>query len=254
MKLPLRFSLLIILLFCLGILSSATAQERKIISLDEHFTPLEDGGGKHLYNSVTSFGIEKELNEKIYTLDNQLVKSIKSTFVDEEREILLWKQEQRLDSNGKLEFTKLSFTNADTAFTKILVDENLILDLACLYNNCHGIFSKSNGDQEIVDRNIFEPSFKSRRIWQEFLNSNLTYPLGARRVGAQGDVWVGMKISETGEVIESIILNPKIINPILIKEVERIIKKYDKGIVQARDFNGENITAWMYFPVKFVLN
>ncbi|WP_041779221.1 hypothetical protein [Belliella baltica] len=73
-------------------------------------------------------------------MDNQLVKAIKSTFEDEAREILLWKQEQKLNSNGELEFTKLSFTNADTAFTKILVDDNLILNLACLYNNCHGIF------------------------------------------------------------------------------------------------------------------
>lgn len=203
---------------------------------------------------MTSFGIDKELNEKIYTLDNQLVKAIKSTFKDEAREVLLWRQEQKLDTNGKIQFTKLNFSNADTSFTQIIIDNRLILDLACLYNNCNGVFLKSDGDEEIIDRDIFEPSFKCKMIWQEFLNSNLTYPLGARRIGAQGDVWVGMQISDSGEVIESTILNSKIINPILVKEVERVINKYDKGLVPARDLNGKNITAWMYFPVKFVLN
>jgi len=244
--------LLFILVF--GLHYTSHAQERKIVPLNEHFFAIEDGGGEHVFNNVVSSAIEKELNEKIYTLDNRLVKALKYTFEDVGREILLWTQEQKLDPNGKLQFTKLSFTNADTTFTQIIIDNKLILDLACLYKNCNGVFLKSDGDEEIIDRDIFEPSFKSKMIWQEFLNSNLTYPLGARRVGAQGDVWVGMQISDAGEVIESTILNSKIINPILVKEVERVIKKYDGGFIPARDLNGENITAWMYFPVKFVLN
>lgn len=43
-------------------------------------------------------------------------------------------------------------------------------------------------------------------------------------------------------------------NPIIVKEVKNPIEKYDTGFVLARDLNGENITAWMYFLVKFVLN
>lgn len=238
----------------LGLHFTSYAQERRIIPLNEHFFAIEVGGGEHVFNNLLSATIEKELNEKIYTLDNRLVKVIKHVFEDKERQFLLWTQEQKLDTSGKLQFTKLSFTNADTAFTKILVDDNLILDLACLYNNCNGFFLNPDGNEERIDRNIFEPSFKSKVIWQEFFNSNLTYPLAARRVGAQGEVMVGIRINDSGEVIESIILNTKIINPILVKEVERIINKYDKGFVPARDLNGENITAWMYFPIKFVLN
>ncbi|MCH7397999.1 energy transducer TonB [Belliella sp. DSM 107340] len=245
---------LILFILILGLRFASYGQERKIIPLNEHFFAIETGGGEHVFNNVISSAIEKELNEKIFTLDNRLVKVIKHTFGGEEKEVLLWTQEQILDANGKLQFTKLSFTNADTAVTKIIVDDNLILDLACLYNNCSGLFLNSDGDEEIIDRNIFEPSFKSKMIWQEFLNSNLTYPLAARRVGAQGEVMVGMQISDSGEVIESKILNSKIISPVLVKEVERIIKKYDKGFVPARDLNGKNMTAWMYFPVKFVLN
>ena len=78
--------------------------------------------------------------------------------------------------------------------------------------------------------------------------------MAARRVGAQGDFLVGIKISESDEMIAYTILNSKIMNPIIVKEVKNPIEKYDTGFVLARDLNGENITAWMYFLVKFVLN
>lgn len=243
----------IALLYC-GVLFNCYAQERRITPLDEHFFPLEVGKGLHKYNSVISYAIEKELIEKIYTLDNQLVKSIKSTFDDEDREFLLWKSEQKFDLKGQTIYSKLYYSNSDTVFTKMIVEDKIILDLACINENCKGSYFKPDGNEETVDRNIFEPYFKSFEIWQKFLNSNLTYPLAARRIGAQGNVWVGMKISDSGEVLESAILNSEVMHPALIKEVNRILKEYDEGFVPAKDFYGNYITKWMYFPVRFVIS
>ncbi|SMD42214.1 TonB protein C-terminal [Aquiflexum balticum DSM 16537] len=246
--------ILLITILDWGVHLNCCAQERRIIPLNEHFFPLEVGRGLHKYNNVISYAIEKELNEKIYTLDNQLIRTIKSTFDDEARELLLWKSEQKFDLKGQSLYSKLYYSNSDTVFTKIIFEENLILDLVCIYANCNGSYFKSDGNVEVVDRNIFEPSFKSLNIWQEFLNRNLTYPLGARRIGAQGNVWVGMKISDSGELLEYAILNSEVIHPVLIGEVNRILKIYNEGFVPAKDFDGNYITEWMYFPVRFVLN
>jgi hypothetical protein len=68
------------------------------------------------------------------------LKVIKYVFEDKEREFLPWTQKQKLDTTRKLQFTKLSFINADTAFTQIIVDLKLILNLACFDNNCNGEF------------------------------------------------------------------------------------------------------------------
>jgi hypothetical protein len=68
------------------------------------------------------------------------LKVIKYVFEDKEREFLPWTKKQKLDTTGKLQFTKLSFINADTAFTQIIVDLKLILNLACFDNNCNGEF------------------------------------------------------------------------------------------------------------------
>lgn len=253
MKATIIKTILLITIIDWGGYFNCYAQERRIIPLNEHFFPLEVGKGLHKYNNVISYAIEKELNEKIYTLDNQLIKSIKSTFDDEAREFLLWKSEQSFDLKGQTLYSKLYYSNSDTVFTKMIVEGKIILDLVCVNRSCNGSYFKSDGNQELVDRNIFEPSFTSNEIWQEFLHSNLTYPTVARRVGAQGNVWVGMKISDSGEVLESAILNSEVIHPVLIKEVNRILKIYNEGFVPAKDFNGNYITEWMYFPVRFVI-
>jgi hypothetical protein len=136
-----------------------------------------------------------------------------------------------------------------------VVGDDLILDLECGSSaNCNGTFVSSVGDKEKVDRDICKPNFPSVEFWHKFLSKNLTYPLAARNAGAQGEVWVGVKIGSSGEIMESAIMNPTQSHTALITEVERILDRYDGGFVAARDLEGECITAWMYFPIRFSLN
>ncbi|WP_158856077.1 energy transducer TonB [Lunatibacter salilacus] len=255
MKLILNIRLLMVA-FCWLVLSTTSlAQEKKIIPLNEHFFPLETEGENQQYSKIVSISPEGELVEKIYSLEYSLVSITKSIYEEGQPREPLWEEKQQFLPDGELEFTQLKYRKANSRHTKVVAGEELILDLECKGSSkCDGIFVSTSGYQEDVDRDILKPSFPTIEVWQKFLTKNLTYPPAARNANEEAEVWVGMKISEFGEILERAVVNGSISHPSLIKEVERILELYKGDVVPARDIEGDYITAWMYFPVRFILN
>lgn len=242
-------------IFAFGLYFYSYAQERKIIPLNEHFFPIEDGGGNQQFYKIVRTSKEGILIEKIYTLENSLVSVKRSSFLNSSQEEPNIEQEHKYSPDGELEYIRIEYKEQSSSNTKVVVGEEIILDVNCINQlDCIGIYITPTGEEEAVDRDIFKPNFKSMEMWKKILKKNLIYPVYARRARIQGEVWVGMKISDSGELMERAIMNSNTADNILIKEVERILKKYDNGFVPAINLKGESITAWMYFPVRFVLN
>ncbi|HSI77487.1 MAG TPA: hypothetical protein VK957_16420 [Lunatimonas sp.] len=255
MKLTLNKGVLMVAFCWLGFSITSLAQEREIIPLNEHFFPVKTEGENQQYSKIVSISPEGELVEKIYSLEYSLVSIKKSIFEKGQTMEPLWEEKQEFSSDGELKYTQLKYRKANSRHTKVLVGEDLILDLECgSSSKCNGLFVSSTGYQETVDRDIFKPSFPTTEGWQKFLTGNLTYPQAARNADKEAEVWVGMKINDFGEIVERAVVNESASHPSLIEEVERILEIYEGDVVPARDLEGDYITAWMYFPVRFILN
>ncbi|SHM45351.1 TonB family C-terminal domain-containing protein [Cyclobacterium lianum] len=119
--------------------------------------------------------------------------------------------------------------------------------------NCEGSFVAPGGEAEAVDRDIFKPGLPDMKAWHEFLGKNLSYPPSARNNRAEGEIWLGLKINESGELVESTVVNGASSDPGLVKEVERVLDRYTGGFLPASNLQGIPTTAWMYLPVRFRL-
>ncbi|MFD2034297.1 energy transducer TonB [Belliella marina] len=230
------------------------SQERVITPLNEHFFAVNEGSDDHHYNKIESTSKTGESIEKIYNLENKLIAFKKARTADSLGTRIFIEVEQKFSLTGKLEQSRLKYSNSDSTRIFVIVEEEIILDLHCqTKDKCEGIYIQTTGEEEFVDRNIFHPSFTSYKLWEKFLLNNLTYPLVARIGGHQGKVFVGIKIDHTGELSEIKFMNSHETHSSLKKEVERILRKYKGGFIPARSIDGQYISAWMYFPVKFSL-
>ncbi|EON76868.1 hypothetical protein ADIS_2739 [Lunatimonas lonarensis] len=243
--------------FCLGFLgfaSKAEAQERKIIPLDAHFLPIEEGEDGHSYSKIVTVSSEGELVEKTYDLNYSLVSVKKSLFEESERQEPLWEEETHYSSDGAPISTQYKYRKDNAKHTKVLVGEKLVLELVCDGSMpCKGTFVAPSGERETVDRDIFKPSLPSMKVWQDFLVKNVSYPPSARNKRTEGEIWIGLRIDEHGELVERFILNRASSDPSLVKEVERLFDIYTGGFVPARTIYGNPTTAWMYLPIRFRL-
>lgn len=244
-----------VFVFCLGMLGYtviAEAQERKVVPLDAHFLPIESGEDGHTYSKIMTVSSEGELVEKTYDLNYALVSVKKSLFEELEPDEPLWEEETHYSEDGAPIYTRYKYRKDNAKHTKVVVEEKVVLDLVCDDSmSCEGTFVAPSGEQESVDRDIFKPSLPSVKVWQEFLGNNLSYPPSARNTRTEGEIWIGLKINEHGELVERSVLNRDSSDPSLVKEVERVLERYTGGFVPARTIYGNPTTAWMYLPIRF---
>lgn len=99
----------------------------------------------------------------------------------------------------------------------------------------------------------FKPSVDPETL-NRFFAKKLTYPLQARRAGAQGIAIVAVLVDECGTVKEVELANGAQLHPELGKEALRVIKLFEGPFTPALDLTGKPIEAWMYIPVRFKLS
>lgn len=231
------------------------SQNRVIVPINTHFIPTENGTNDHMYNKVVSVSTQGELLEKIYDKENRPIEISKSTFKDPEGKQLLWKETQKFNELGEIDMIIIVDTSSDSTNTKVFNNEKLLLELYCdKFSICTGSFYPEGSEETIpVDRNIFEPNFSDIQGWFKFARENFKYPEMARKGKHEGTVWMGLKISTTGELLESSAINAQELHPSLIKQVQEIIDVYTGGFSSALDKKGNPVEGWMYFNTDFYL-
>lgn len=103
------------------------------------------------------------------------------------------------------------------------------------------------------DFDDFKPSFNADDF-NDFLAKNLTYPLTARRSGAQGIAMVAVLVAESGEVKAIELANGMQISPELGKEALRVIRLFKGPFTPALDLDGKPVEKWLYIPTRFKLS
>jgi len=245
---------LVAVLGYLGFPGLVEAQERKIIPLNAHFLPIASGDEGQKYSKIVTVSSEGELVEKTYDLNYALVSAKKSMFEASEPQEPVWEEEQHYASDGTLRYTQFKYRKDNANYTKVFVGDKLVLDMVCdRALKCEGSFVAPGGEEEAVNRDIFKPGLPDMKVWQEFLAKNLSYPQSARNTRAEGEIWLGLKIDERGEFLESSVVNRASSDPGLVKEVERVLDRYSGGFLPARNLKGIPTTAWMYLPIRFRL-
>jgi hypothetical protein len=254
MNIKLSKTLLFICFALFGINLNSFAQEKLVIPLNEHFYPIEIGGGEHLYHKVVTNSSDGVITEKIYTLTYQII-SITKYILDPNNPLIpIWEYEQKINAENQIVYTKVMTKENDLTSLHITTENQIELKIECVRNvNCQGFYSSPFGENTPVHRDIFKPAFKNQDNWNKFLAKNLVYPEAALKIRAQGHVMAGLKISESGELLAIDIMNRNVIHESLVMEVERILKKYKGEYLPALDYKLEPKTEWFYLPIGFVL-
>ncbi len=251
---PFQMKTIHLITFFFFIVIAGFSQTREVTPLNEHFWPLESGSGAHTYNSIKKIS-EDEVHETILNLENIPVEISTTKYKDPDREKILMRDKKRFDASRNLVAIEVLDNTTSMSVLQVFDSTKLVLELNCIYSNCTGEFYPvSRIDTLEVHQDIFKPSIVGGvEAWQKFLTKNLKYPKKALSKKLEGDVWVGVKVAENGDLQEVVALNPNKVDQLLIEEVLRIFVLYKGGFNPALDFNGEPIASWIYLPVKFKL-
>lgn len=246
------FSLLFVAWLCL-LAEQVFAQERLILPLTEFFTPAESGSKSHVYNNLVTVTTQGELLERMYTLENHLVKVTKSTYKDAELQELLRREIQNFTKEGELEY--VGFQEIfDNGFTiKVADEQQLILDITCTEaNNCAGVFIPIGSSEALtVRRNVFEANFENLDVWTDFVVENVRYPAVAKKGNHQGVVHLALKVDAEGNFVASFPINPKEVHKSLVEELQRVVALKPGRLLPAMNKYGEPKEGWIYFSFDF---
>lgn len=89
--------------------------------------------------------------------------------------------------------------------------------------------------------------------WNQYVKKTLTYPVYARRAGAQGTIFIEFDVNEKGEASNFEAIRTENLHPDLIKEALRVVKSYQKGW-EPYSINGKATSTKKRLPIRFVLS
>lgn len=119
--------------------------------------------------------------------------------------------------------------------------------------NKYHIWRQNPDSSYLKEYDDFKPGFNPNDL-NDFYAKNLTYPLAARRSGAQGTVIVAILISGSGEAKAIELANGIQLDPVLSEEALRVVRLFKGPYTPALDLKGKPIEKWLYIPVRFKLS
>lgn len=236
------------LLFCMNL----SANDRAKIPLNRHFVPLQKSQHDTAFMKVVNPISDGKQVERIYDLDNRLVRVVTRYFDNEKKPIkTVWED---VDGNGQV-YKRKERKTKENNYTIFYLQNGAVI--AEFYGNEQEvIFGKRvvNDEKLITSNNIFEPGFaKSAVHYQEFLRQNLQFPTEARKKKLQGTVELALEIKGDGSIGQIEVVNADNVSPLLQKEAMRVISLYSGGFRGAVDMEGNPVTKWLYLPLHFKL-
>ncbi len=232
----------------------AQAQGTQIVRLNEHFYPIaENDSINYYYKGIIVNLTDSTSIERIFNRKNQIVKVTRYGYNQEgnfpEENI------ETYDSDGKLSSKKIK-NRKNGFYQAVYFDEgNQIGEV--LFQGEKNFEIREAGSVELVtaDENLFEPTPKlDQDLWNRMLMKTLQYPASARRDREEGIAILAIYVNEFGERGEMEIANPENVSESLALEALRAASKYDGEISPATNIDGNTVDAWLYIPIRFLLD
>ncbi|WPR76104.1 TonB family protein [Algoriphagus sp. NG3] len=255
MSFKINCSLTFLLLFALlsaPILSNA--QEKQIQRLNEHFYPITDNDSlNYAYKAVVVKLTDSTSIERIFNLNNQIVKVTRYGYNGEgnfpEENI------ETYDTNGKLSSKKIKNRNNGYYHATYYNGGETMGEVLYQGSNNYEIREAESGEIIHMEQNPFEPQpLYDEKGWEKTMVKNLSYPVSARRRREQGTVIIGIYVNEFGERTAPLVVNPDKVSESLAEEALRVVNKYEGEITPATTVEGNTIDAWLYIPIRFMLD
>ncbi|WP_339877217.1 energy transducer TonB [uncultured Algoriphagus sp.] len=232
----------------------SSAQEKQVVRLNEHFHPINENDSiNYFYKAIIVTLTDSTSIERTFNLKNQIVKITRygynqeGNFPEEKTEIY--------DSNGKLVSKKIKNRN-NGFYQAIYFDEDEQIGEVLFQGEKNFEIRKAGSvEMMIADENVFEPTPKlDQDLWTNTLMQNLKYPAASRRDREEGTAILGMYVNEFGEHGEFKIVNPENVSEALALEALYAASKYKGEIAPATNIDGNTVDAWLYIPVRFMLD
>ena len=254
MALQSRLTHFLVLLFFLGLTSTLSiAQDKQIVRLNEHFYPINENDTiNYFYKAIIVKITDSTSIERIFNLKNQIVKITRCGYNQEGD---FPEENTETYDNGKLVSKKIK--NSDNGFYQAVYFENDEQIGEVFFQGEKNYEIRKTGSDEVVmaDENVFEPMPKlDQDLWSNILIQNLKYPASSRRKREEGTAILAMYVNEFGEHGKFEIANPENVDESLALEALRAASKFEGEIAPATNIDGNTVDAWLYIPLRFMLD
>ncbi len=248
------YLLTFLLLFTLQFAPIPThAQEKQVRRLNEHFYPIDDKDSNYAYTAVVVKLTDSTSIERIFNLNNQTVKvtrygnNAQGNFPEENIETYA--------TNGVLTSKKIKNRNNGYFHATYYSEGEVMGEVLYQGSNNYEIREAESGEIIHMEQNPFEPQpLYDKKGWEKTMVKNLSYPVSARRRGEQGTVIIGIYVNEFGERTAPLVVNPDKVSESLAEEALRVVNKYEGEITPATTLEGNTVDAWLYIPIRFMLD
>jgi len=236
--------------FYILFLSYSYAQNKEFLKSD--FSLISEKSG----SDVIYYRIQSEKNPNtfvIYNLDDTVVGKEESDGSEEgliTRNILLVYSDLTPKEAHLLEEQKYKSIRQSRYFDEegnIYREERIedgVLQYRAYYNE--------DGKIESEDEILLSAPNGGFQAWNDHLAKHLTYPLNARRTGAQGTVYIRFDVDENGKTSNYEPIRTEGLHPELIKESIRVISIYRSGWIPY-SINGLKMDSKVVVPIRFKL-
>ena len=245
--------LFFVTLLCLfSIYLPAQGQQRTTTKLNRHFIEIDKNDSEnHRYNKVETVSATGETVTWIFDLQNRMVKQSKQGINTEGN----FNQEisETFDSTAQLISQRI--TNMDNTKYMEFHYRNGVkkAEVSHLGVDVFEIWRNNPDSLYTTDHNDFEPGM-NKNEWMSHFAKNLTYPMEARRIRAEGSVIVAILVDENGNLKQLEVANEAFVHAALTKEALRVVRLFKGKFTPAINLDGKPEEKWINIPVRFRLS
>ncbi|MEB2786496.1 energy transducer TonB [Algoriphagus persicinus] len=239
----------------LGLTSThSIAQDKEIVRLNEHFYPINENDSiNYFYKAIIVDLTDSTSIERIFNLKNQIVKVTRYGYNQEGN--FPEENTETYDSDGKLVSKKIKNSN-NGFYQAVYFDKGEQIGEVLFQGEKKFEIRKAGSDEVMTaDENVFEPTPKlDQDLWTNMMIQNLKYPASSRRDREEGTAILAIYVNEFGEHGEFKVVNPENVSEKLAFEALRAATMYDGEITPATNIDGNTVDAWLYIPLRFMLD
>lgn len=241
-----RFALVLVLLLSL---SSLFAQTSPPIPLNEHFFEINPTDTTHhRYNKLVSYTADSVKIERMFTLENKLVR-IDRTHPKDTQYHEYSIEKYALD--GKL-LEKTTINLANTKYISTYFHENeQVGQVVYRGESKYSIFRKGYAEPRESLYNDFLPNpIERKKVFTSFIGPKVKFYPREFPIYSQ-QIWIALLIDESGEIVKIEWANPLGCEERFVERYFKAIQSWKEGFTPAQDHFGNPQRGWFYTHFHF---
>lgn len=225
------------------------AQTNTPIPLNRHYFEISSTDSlNHQYNKIVSFTPDSVKIERIFTLENKLIRIQRTAPKNPEYQEYTLEQ---FNHKGEL-IEKTTINQANSKYlTTYFQDGQQVGQVMYRGESKYRVFRNSNSEPKELLYNDFEPNpIESKKVFSSHISEKARFYPSEFPIYAQV-IWIALLVDESGEVTQMEWANPLGCEERFVQRYFKAIKSWKHGFSPALDHLGNPKSEWRFFHFHF---